>query len=420
MSTSLIYVLDDDPLTAQSAAALLGQESDFEVSAFTRLAELRAAASARAPDAVLVEATLAQGDGIDVVEAMTRDDPDVVAISVTSASDLDATAVALSRVGPLRHVHKPFEPRDLLPKLRAGLERRGLSRALAGARSAIEQQNQALRASRAQVERTTAELEVTSSELATATERLVEAEQLAAVGRVLTGIAHEITSQLALVGYAEAIRSRVGFDPELVELCDVIVTAHKRLCAMVDQIREFVTEPRRARDGTRGVESAGLTREPADVMAVVDEALAILRYDRDVRARNVVKSYRARPLAALNREKFSQVVINLVSNAVLATRPGDTIDVELEVDAASGDLVLSVSDHGVGMSPAVLARLGQPFFTTRGDRGSGLGVGICMRIVEEHGGSLTYASEEGVGTRARVRLPQLEGGGRGKSPAEAA
>jgi signal transduction histidine kinase len=399
---AIVYALDEDPLTTRSAAALLGQESDLEVSTFTRVADLRAAAELRPPDAVLVDTAVDQAGGIDCIEAMVRDDPDLVAIAVTSASDRDATAHALSRVGPLRHAHKPFEARDLLPKLRAGLERRGLSRALAAARAALEQENLALRASRAQVERTTAELRVTSSELATATERLVEAEQLAAVGRVLTGIAHEITSQLALVGYAEAIRTRVGFDPELVELCDVIVNAHKRLCAMVDQIRDFVTEPRSTR--------AGLAREPADVVAVVDEALAILRYDRDVRSRNLVKSYRARPLAALNREKFSQVVINLVSNAVLATQPGDTIEIEVDDDRESGDLMLTVSDRGVGMSPAVLARLGQPFFTTRGDRGSGLGVGICMRIAEEHGGSLTYMSEEGRGTQARVRLPQLEGG----------
>jgi signal transduction histidine kinase len=59
------------------------------------------------------------------------------------------------------------------------------------------------------------------------------------------------------------------------------------------------------------------------------------------------------------------------------------------------------------MAPEVLARLGEPFFTTRGDRGSGLGIGICMRIVEEHGGSLTYCSEVGKGTQARVRLPSL-------------
>ena len=100
------------------------------------------------------------------------------------------------------------------------------------------------------------------------------------------------------------------------------------------------------------------------------------------------------------------MVINLVANAVLATRPGDTT--EIERDTGADGTVLTVSDRGVGMSPEVLARLGEPFFTTRGDRGSGLGVGICMQIVEEHGGSLTFSSEEGTGTQARVRLPLLE------------
>ncbi len=375
MAAWRIYAVDDDPLTTRSLETLLRQEPDLETAAFTSVGEFRAAAEARPPDAVIAEATLVGESGIDLVEAMAASDPDLVSLVVTSASDPDATAQALSRVGPLRLVHKPFKPHDLLPRLRAGLERRALARALAAARGALEQQ---------------------SSELATATERLVEAEHFAAVARVLNGIAHEITSQLALVGYAEAIRSKVAADPELVDLCDVIVSAHKRLCTMIDQVRDFVTEPHRA----------GFPREPADVVAVVDEALGILRYDRDVRSRNVVKSYRGRPLASLHREKFAQVVINLVSNAVLATRPGDTIEIEL--DTGADGTVLTVSDRGVGMSPEVLARLGEPFFTTRGDRGSGLGVGICMQIVEEHGGSLTFSSEEGAGTRARVRLPLLE------------
>jgi signal transduction histidine kinase len=379
MGSWRIFAVDADPLATRSLQTLLGQEGDLEAETFTSVSAFRAAAAARPPDAVIAEVSLAGVDGIDLVEAMTAADPNLVSLVVTSASDPDATAQALSRVGPLRLVHKPFKPHELLPRLRAGLERRALARALASARGALEHQHDALRA-----------------ELATATERLVEAEHFAAVARVLNGIAHEITSQLALVGYAEAIRSRVAGDPELVDLCDIIVSAHKRLCAMVDQVRDFVTEPHRA----------GFPREPADLVAVVDEALGILRYDRDVRTRNLVKRYRGRPLASLHREKFAQVIINLVSNAVLATRPGDTIEIELDTDADG--TVLTVSDRGVGMSPEVLARLGQPFFTTRGDRGSGLGVGICMQIVEEHGGSLTFSSEEGVGTRARVRLPLLE------------
>lgn len=405
VAAHLIYAVDSDPLTCQSLGALLGQETDLEVATFTRAEDLVQAVGERPPDAVLAGAAGGEEDTLDMLDRLVAADPELVALAVTPAGDPDATAQALSRVGPLRLVHKPFDPRDLLPKLRAGLERRALATRLQEASSALEHHSRALRASRAQVERTAAELELTSSELATATERLVEAEQLAAVGRVLTGVAHEITSQLALVGYAEAIRTRVTGDDELTDLCDVIISAHKRLCTMVDQIRDFVTVP--GRGAGAGTAGRAIACEPADVVAVVDEALGILRYDRDVRARNIVKRFRARPLAALHREKFSQVVINLVSNAVLATAPGDTLEVDLDEDTASGQLQLTVSDHGVGMSPEVLARLGQPFFTTRGDRGSGLGVGICMRIVADHGGSLTYVSEEGVGTQARVVLPLL-------------
>ncbi len=110
------------------------------------------------------------------------------------------------------------------------------------------------------------------------------------------------------------------------------------------------------------------------------------------------------PLCLAHRGKLAQVVINLVHNAALATAIGDAIDVTVAV-APDGAAVVTVRDRGVGMAPDVVARLGEPFFTTRGDRGSGLGVGICRRIVEDHGGSLAFTSTPGAGTTATVRLP---------------
>ena len=95
-----------------------------------------------------------------------------------------------------------------------------------------------------------------------------------------------------------------------------------------------------------------------------------------------------------------------MSNAVLATEPG--AEIQVAIDATDRHAILTVTDAGAGMPPDVLARLGEPFFTTRGDRGSGLGVGICMRIVADHGGSVMYASEVGAGTTASVKLPLLE------------
>jgi signal transduction histidine kinase len=398
-----VYVVDEDPLVTHQLRALLEAETEYEVQVFTAAGEALAAAGQRGPDAVITALRLGQGDGLALLAEIARLGPgggdDLVGLVMTSRSDA-AAAEALARVGPLRHVSKPCQAGELLPRLEAGLERRRLALALRASQAALASCERELALSRSQVERTSAVLRTTHSELETATQRLVQAEQLAAVGRVVTGIAHEISSQLALVGYAEVIKSRVADDPEVCECADIIVNAQKRLAAMVDQIRDFVTA------GEPGGGHA-LRREPAELSAVVEEALALLRYDRDVRRRTVARSYRARPLVALDRQRFAQVIINLVSNAALATGPGDVISVAVEEDAARGCAIVAVVDQGTGMPPEVLARLGEPFFSTRGDRGSGLGVGICMRIVEEHGGRLTFASELGAGTTARLSLPLI-------------
>jgi signal transduction histidine kinase len=84
------------------------------------------------------------------------------------------------------------------------------------------------------------------------------------------------------------------------------------------------------------------------------------------------------------------------------------VTVELDEDTRRGLAILTVTDRGTGMPEEVLRRLGEPFFTTRGDRGSGLGVGVCRRIVEEHGGTLSFESKVGVGTIARVTVPLID------------
>lgn len=388
-----MLVVDHDPLTAVELSRMLAQETGFEVQTCTSSEAAAEAVAASPPDAVIVG-----GRMLDVLGPLREADPDLEWLVMTSASDPAGDDLAASAgAGPMRHVVKPIDAADLLPKLVTHLDRRRVALRLNAALAELSKRDSALAASKRQVERATAQLELTHGELQTATERLVESEQLAAVGRVVTGIAYELSRQLALVGYAEAIKSRVADDTELVEFASIIVNAQKRLTSMVDEIRDFVAG-----------EDENLEREPADVASIVEEALAIIGYDRDVREREIVRKVKAHPLARLHRQKFCQVVINLVSNAVLATEPGDVIEVHVDIDPAEGVAVVTVLDQGVGMAADVLQRLGEPFFTTRGDRGSGLGVGICMSIVEDHGGQLTFKSKEGAGTAARVTVPLLE------------
>ncbi len=385
-----IYILESNPLTGRSLRTELSSETGFQVESFHDLASLKVARQASEPEAMLVSCPSGDSEALAFVKSQDKDAP--VVFAMVDREDEDAEQLAIAAVGPLATVTLPWQRMDLLPKLYAALEQRALSREVAALRLQLSQGAAALEASQKRADRTTGVLQ-------TATARLMEAEQLAAVGRVVTGIAHEISTQLALVGYAEAIKSRVDPNSELYEFADAIALAQRKLATAVDQIRSFAVPE---------VDSAQL--EPASLVAVVDEALAILRYDQDVRARKVQREDRAHPLVSLKREQFDQVVINLVSNAVQATKVGGSIWIEIDEDKKTSIAVLTVRDSGQGMSEEVLARLGEPFFTTRGDRGSGLGIGICMSIAKAHGGSIMYVSEVGVGTTAKVRLPLFLGG----------
>jgi signal transduction histidine kinase len=373
-----VYVVDDDPLVTESLGAALRIETPFDVEVFTSARDALAAVAARPPDLVITDFKMPGMDGLALLREVRRLCPDAVLILLTGYADKESAIDAINEVGIYQYVEKPWDLQDLLLKMKAGLERKELVQRLVAANAELARQN---------------------AELRLAHERLVGAERLAAVGRVVSGIAHEIGNQLALVGYAEAIKTRTQ-STEIAEFAEVIVAAQKRLAAMVGEIKDYARRP--------GDSVRELSREPSDVTGVIDEALAILRYDAEVAGCKIVREIDGRPLARVNRGKLSQVVINLVRNAAQASDRGGEVKLGLSEDRAAGVVRLTIEDRGAGMSPETLARLGEPFFSTRGDKGSGLGIGISRRIVEEHGGTLTFESRPGEGTRVTVALPSLE------------
>jgi len=384
-----IYVIDDDPLVTESLGTALRLETPYMVKSFQTGAAALERLDSEAPDVVISDFKMPGMDGLGVLKAFRAKLPEAVLMLLTGYSDKDSAILAVNEVGIFAYVEKPWDLNDLLLKIKAGLERQELVRRLRDANRDLERRN-------ADLERSHGELKQANDALRIAHERLVLSERLAAVGRVASGIAHEIGNQLALVGYAEAIKARSSGNPEIAELSDVIVAAQKRLAAMVGEIKDF----------TRGDATSTLALEPADVGSVVDEAVAILRYDRDVGTRAIVRETRRRPLARLHRGKFAQVLINLVRNAAQASPLKASIEVILD-ENERGEVVLIVADHGAGMTGEVQSRLGEPFFTTRGERGTGLGLGISRRIIAEHGGTITFASTPGVGTRVTVTIPGL-------------
>jgi two-component system NtrC family sensor kinase len=371
---TVVYVVDDDRLVTESLSRALQLETDWQVRAFNDGVRALEAMPALPPDVVLSDFKMPGMDGIAFLRKVRAAQSDAVLILLTGYADKESAIRAINEIGIWQYVEKPWDLGDLLVKMRQGLERRALV-------DELRKKN--------------AVLEARLGELEKAHDELIRSERLAAVGRVASGLAHEIGNQLALVGYAEAIRDRAAHrgDSEAAGFAEVIVAAQRRLAGLVDEIKDFA----------RGA-AAQYVREPGDLAAAVEEALGILRFDADVKTRKLSLDVRERPIVRLHRGKIAQVVVNLVRNAAQASALEG--EVAVTVDQTDGVARVEVRDRGSGMEPDVLRRLGEPFFTTK-ERGSGLGLGISRRVVDEHGGQLDFESQPGQGTSVTVRLPVI-------------
>src|SRR5215470_10362040 len=277
-----VYVVDDDTLVTDSLSRALALETDWRVLAFNDGANALAAMPTTPPDAVLSDFKMPGMDGLAFLGRVRAQFPNAVLMLLTGYADKESAIRAINEVGIWQYVEKPWDLGDLILKIRQGLERAALVDELRG-------KNRTLQTRLEELER--------------AHDELVRSERMAAVGRVASGLAHEIGNQLALVGYAEAIRERAA-DPEVQSFADVIVAAQRRLAALVDEIKDFA----------RGAAGA-YKREPGDVAAAVEEALGILRFDAEVKAHRVNVQLHRRPLGRIHRGKITQVVVNLVRNA---------------------------------------------------------------------------------------------------------
>lgn len=227
-------------------------------------------------------------------------------------------------------------------------------------------------------------------------EQLIRAEKLATIGQLSAGIAHEVKNPLtAILGFAGTLQSAADtLTPDQVrEYAGIVVDESRRLQSVIEEVRQY-SKPK------------GYTMEPAPLVEVVDEIVSFTRFDTLLRQVEIRREYRGQPMVRLNRDKIKQVLLNLLRNAAQAIPDPahGLIRVVVEEEPEFG--VVRVVDNGSGMAPETLSRIFQPFFTTKGEEGTGLGLDICRQIIEQgHGGEIWAESEVGVGTRFSIRLP---------------
>jgi signal transduction histidine kinase len=225
------------------------------------------------------------------------------------------------------------------------------------------------------------------------------ATRVGAMGAFVASLAHELTQPLAasLSNAETGVRLLATPEPDLDELRATladIVADERRAGELVQKLRRFL----RHGEAERG---------ELDARELLEEVLQLV--GREAQAREVrlgLEIVEALPKIVGDRVELQQVVLNLLSNALDAAAAGDRSVREVTVHAGrSGDGIrIEVRDSGVGMGAEALARIFQPFFTTK-PKGMGLGLSISRTLVEAHGGTLSAHSARGEGTTFRVELP---------------
>jgi signal transduction histidine kinase len=237
------------------------------------------------------------------------------------------------------------------------------------------------------------------------TKQVVRSEQLASVGFLAAGVAHEINNPLAsIVLCSDSLESRLA---DLFERTDGSCAADRDVVrSYLDMIQK---EAFRCKQITEKLLDFSRTGDPerhhTDLRELVTGVIEIVQHLGRYDNKHIELTDGEPVIAEVCPQEMKQVVLNLITNAVDSLDPGGTVTVAVSSGGANAEVV--VTDNGCGMTEEVIRHLFEPFFTRRRNgQGTGLGLSITYRIVEEHNGQITARSDGvGRGSQFTVTLP---------------
>lgn len=242
------------------------------------------------------------------------------------------------------------------------------------------------------------EMLVPTSEVETLRQQLLQAQRLSSVGELASSVAHEFNNILTTIINYSKMGMRSTNPQAQAQAFEKILRGGQRAAAIVNSMLGF------ARNGTT-------TREPTDIVHLVEEALLLTEKDLSKHRVQIDKRFHGRPTAFVVPGQIEQILVNLVINARQSMPTGGRLRVEVK-DSADGEMVeVRIADTGVGISPENLRQIFEPFFTTKlpdefGRGGTGLGLSVCRQIIEQHHGRIRVESVVGKGSTFTVKLPK--------------
>ena len=233
--------------------------------------------------------------------------------------------------------------------------------------------------------------------LKTSLERRLAAERLAAWGDVARYVTHEIKNplfpiRLSIENLQRAYQGRgnqsTAFDEIFVQCTDIVIEEVERLQRLVDEFHRFARMPH-------------AERKLSDLNQVVQNVVNL--YAESVENIQIKGSLALDlPPLSLDSEQITQALENLIQNAIEAIPDGGTLNISTQL-VNEEKIRIKIQDTGIGMSPETLAQIFAPYYTTK-DTGTGLGMAIVQRIINDHDGEIFVESKEGIGTTVSIEL----------------
>jgi signal transduction histidine kinase len=371
-----ILLVDDEPGILKVLGISLADRGYRVLTAENSEEALRVFHEAR-PEVILTDIKMPGMDGIELLKRIKAESPDTEVIMITGHGEMELAIQSL-KYDASDFITKPINDEALDIALRRALEKLSYKKKL---------------------KEYTEDLEKLVEEKS---RKLVEAERLAAVGQTVAGLAHAIKNITAgLTGGMYVLEKGIDLDNRsyLSQGWQMIKGNVQKIKGMAVDLLNYAKE---REPEYQLCDPNGPAREVYDLM--LSRATEVGVALKIAPAQSLVDAW-------FDREGIHRVLLNLVSNAIDACTDiscaSKTCEVSLRTLKPQGWAVeYQVIDNGCGMDEETRKKVFQIFFSTKGSRGTGLGLMIARKIVDEHGGVIDLSSEKGSGTIFRVRLPE--------------
>ena len=226
------------------------------------------------------------------------------------------------------------------------------------------------------------------TEIQTLRERVTHSERMAALGELAARVAHEIRNPLISIGgFARRLEKRLADDTK--EYARIIVNEVTRLENILKEILGFV-------------KSSRVMRHKADINKLLNEIITFITPEILEKKNTIQKDLCEIPLmASMDNDRIKEAILNLITNATQATNYGS---ITIKTTRVDNEAVIELSDTGCGIQQEDIKNIFNPFFTTK-SAGTGLGLTVTHKIIQEHNGKIKVESSTGRGTTFKIHLP---------------